>query len=279
MRAIGTVGLGMAALLAAGGFAAAAPAQPEPQAGPPGWGPPGAWLGTRGGDRWLATGEDLWCRPASEAGVFGTRLLPDQTVCTLTPQAALVPGAACRIALAGPPEIRLQPGEVARLHLAFAPTSLTMARGSEVLTLAPAAETDLPPASQTGGIIVAAGDALGSRVRYTARIVVTTDTERPRISDVRARRNGGRAVLTISLSEAARVDGCIEPKLDRGEHYGAKTFSLFRPIHGGERAAGPTAIALGSLPAHRYRVYLRARDVDGNSTRITTLVTVPSARR
>jgi hypothetical protein len=275
-RPIGFVGFGIAALLTVG-TALGAPAQPEPQAGPPGWGPPGAWLETRGGDRWLQTGEYMWCHGPGDPGPPVGVLRPGGYYCTLTPQAALAFGAACRIALAGPPEIRLDPGEVARLHLAFAPTGLTMARGSEILALAPAAVADLPPATATGGMIVAAADGPGSNVRYRARFVVTTDTARPKIDAIRVRLQRGRAVLALGLSEAARVDGCIEPVLKRGEGYGAKIRPLFRPLHAGQRAAGASAIALGALPARRYRVYLRARDLDGNSRHVSRLITVPPA--
>jgi hypothetical protein len=273
-RPIGFVGLGIAALLAAG-TALGAPVQPEPQTGPPGWGPPGAWMETRGGDRWLQTGEYMWCHGPGDPGPPVGVLRPGGYYCALTPQAALVFGAACRIALAGPPEIRLAPGETARLHLSFTPASLALARGSEVLALAPAATADLPPATATGGMVVAAGDGLGSRVRYRARIVVTTDTARAAISGVRARREGGRAVLSLSLSEPARVEGCIAPVLNRGESNVAKARSLFRPLRAGQRAAGENAIALGALPARRYRLYLRARDRDGNSTHVSRLITIP----
>jgi hypothetical protein len=166
---------------------------------------------------------------------------------------------------------------VARLHIGYTPTSLVVAQGSGVAVLAPAEVADLPPATATGGMIVAAGDALGSRVRYRARIVVTADPVAARISGIAARRQGGRAVLALTLSEAARVEGCVEPVLRKGEFWGPKTYPLVRSLRTGELAAGQAAIALGAIPARRYRVYLRARDRDGNSTQVSRPITVPPA--
>ncbi len=277
MRAIGVAGLGMTALLAAAGLAAAAPLDPGPTTGRPSWALPPAWLETQAGDIWVQIDDFVWCRTAAQIGVAGAP--PERRICLPAPAPSLVVGALCRMALAGPPEIRLAPGEVARLHLGYTPTSLVVAQGSGVVSLAPAEVADLPPAARTGGMIVAAADGLGSRVRYGARIVVTADTARPAISGIRAGRAGGRAVLSLSLSEAARVEGCIEPILSRGGGYGAKTRALFRPLHAGQRAAGAGAIALGGIPAGRYRVYLRARDSDGNSTHVNRLITVPPVVR
>jgi hypothetical protein len=274
-RRIGFVGLGMTALLAAG-LAASAPVAPA-SPGAPSWALPPAWLETLGGAQFLLIDDYVWCRTAAQIGVAG--IPPDYRICLGPPIARLVRGAPCRIDLAGPPEIRLAPGEVARLHLGYTPTSLVVAHGSGVASLAPAAVADLPPATRTGGMIVAAGDALGSRVRYRARIVATADPVAARISGIGARRQGGRAVLSLSLSEAARVDGCIEPVLRRGEFHGAKTHPLFRSLRAGQLANGPGAIALGAIPARRYRVYLRARDSDGNSTHVNRLVTVPPVVR
>jgi hypothetical protein len=277
MRAIGRVGLGMAAVLAAA-TALGAHAPPAPGAtGAPSWALPPAWLETLGGARFLQIDDYVWCRTAAQVGVAG--IPPDHKICLSPPVARPAPWAQCRIDLAGPPEIRLEPGEVARLHLGYTPLSVVVAQGSQVAALAPAAVADLLPATRTGGMIVAAADALGSRVRYRARIVVTADPVAAQISAIGARRQGGRAVLSLSLSEAARVDGCVEPVLRRGEFHGAKTYPLFRPIRGGGLAAGQSAIALGTLPPRRYRVYLRARDVDGNSMYVNRLITVPPVVR
>jgi hypothetical protein len=275
MRAIGSVGLGMAALLGATGLAAAVPLDPAPSVGRPGWVLPPAWLETRGGDRWIQIEDYLWCRTAAQVGLAGVAgVPPDHPICFGPGIASPLPGLSCRFGLAGPPEIRLEPGEVAHLHLGYTPTSLVVAQGSGVASLAPAEVADLPPATRTGGMIVAAGDALGSRVRYRARIVVTADPVATRISGIGARRAGGLAVLSLSLSEPARVDGCIEPALKPGQFHGAGTFPLIRSLRARRLAAGPSAIALGSLPARRYSVHLRARDRDGNSTYVSRLVTV-----
>jgi hypothetical protein len=145
------------------------------------------------------------------------------------------------------------------------------------VSLAPAEAADLPPATETGGLIVAASDALGSRVRYRARIVVTADTARPQISRIRTRREGGRTVLSLSVSEAARVDGCIEPVLKRGEFHSIRTAPLFRFLRGGQVAPGESTIALGAIPARRYRADLRARDRNGNTTYVNRVITGPPA--
>jgi hypothetical protein len=283
MGAKGLVGFAIAAVMTMSATALAVPAGPGPQgpvlplgAPPVAW-PPAAWLETQGGDFWLQTGEFLWCSPL--AASLGPRLPAGTVLCTTPPHGDPPAGPNCRSGLTGPPEIRLLPGEVARLHLAFAPTSLVLALGHSVSALAPLADAELPPATETGGAILAAAGPWGSRVRYLARIVVASDATPPSVSAIRARRDGSRVRLQIRLSEPASVQGCVEPVLSRGEFVGPRTLPLFRTLRGDSTAGGQVEIGLGRIPARRYRVYLRARDRDGNTTLTSQVITVPSQGR
>jgi hypothetical protein len=83
-----------------------------------------------GGDYWLQTGEFSWCAPrptpliAPPGAPPGASIPAGTVVCVgppLASSAPTVPGSpflGCRSGLYGPPEIRLLPGEVARVHLA-----------------------------------------------------------------------------------------------------------------------------------------------------------------
>jgi len=191
--------------------------------------------------------------------------------------ASLPIGGGCRSTLSGQAEIRLLPGEVARLHLAFEPTSLVLALGNTVSALPPSADAELPPATETGGAILAVAGPWGSNVRYMARIVTTSDATPPSVSAVRAVRDGARVRLRLRLSEPAGVQACVEPVLKRGEFVGPRTLPLFRTLRA-DAPDGQAAFGLGLLPARRYLISLRIRDRAGNSTVTSRVVTVPGVR-
>ena len=289
MGARGFAGVTLGALMAMSTAALAMPPGPAPQQGPvfppgvpwyPGF-PPAAWLETQGGDYWLQTGEFSWCAPRPTALIAppgappGAGIPAGAIVCVGPPVASLVPGGGCQIDLSGRPEIRLVPGEVARVHLAFEPTSLVLALGRTVSALAPSAGAELPPAAETGGAILEVGGPWGSRVRYLTRIVTTSDAEPPSVGAVRASRDGARVRLRLRLSEPADVRGCVEPVLRRGEFVGARTLPLFRTLRADSSVGGQVVLGLGDLPARRYRISLRLRDQDGNSTFTSRVITVP----
>ena len=232
--------------------------------GPDDSGPPAAWLETQGGERWLETGGYSWCTPAPVS--IGDRPA-GSIVCATPPQSVVAPGYPCPGVLAAPPELRLLPGEVARLHLGFAPASIGIALGRRVLTLPPAADSALPPASETGGLIVAAGGPWGGEVRYLARIVVTTDATPPRVRAIRAVRTGSRTGVRLRVSEAASVQGCVRAEALPGEQIARSRLPGLSGVQGTAAAAGELTLPLAALaPAPRYRIYLRARDRDGHST-------------
>jgi len=264
--AIGVAGLVLVMVTAMSAAALAAPAGSAPTFyGTDDAGPPPAWLETQGGDRWLETGDYRWCTPQPVA--FGDR--PAGSIFCATPPQSVIVGNmyACPQVLAAPPEIRLLPGEAARLRLGFAPTSIGLALGPRVLATPPAADTTLPPASETGGLIVAAGGPWGGEVRYLARIVVTTDATAPGIGAVRVIRDGSRIRVRLRVSEAASVEGCVGAEALPGETITRPALPVLRFVRGAAAAAGEVTLPVAAIaPAPRYRIYLRARDRDGNST-------------
>ena len=292
MGARGLVGFAIGAVMTMSTSALAVPAGPSPQGSvlPPGapWFPgfpPAAWLETQGGDYWLQTGGFSWCAPrptpliAPPGAPPGAGIPAGTIVCVGPPIGDPPPGPNCRSSFTGPSEIRLVPGEVARLHLAFAPTSVVLALGHTVSALTPSADAELPPATESGGAILAASGPWGSNVRYQARIVVTSDATPPSVTAIRANRADARVRLRVRLSEPGSVQGCLEPVLRRGEFIGARTLPLFRTLRADSSAGSQVAIGLGRLPARRYRVYLRVRDRDGNTTLTSQVIRVPSQGR
>jgi hypothetical protein len=260
--------LGALASVTGGGLAAAAPSGPAPASGAAGIGPPPAWIETEGGDHWLAPSWDSWCGEPGEGLPAGAP--PGRRACVIV-SSSVVPRTHCNAFIPRSPEIRLRPGETVRFHLGLAPSALALAVRGGTFALAASDTAEWTVQGPTGGAILAPTTGRGD-VTYRARFAMTTDVAPPALRALALSRVGDRTTLKLALSEPATLVGCLAP-LGAGPRAPARPLPLPR---GQTVPAGERRIALGALPAGRYRLTLLARDRGGNSTLVERTLSVAS---
>lgn len=244
--------LGLATWSLGATLAGGVPATPPPVVVAPGTaGPPPAWIETASREQWLATRFRQWCPPELAGGCVGE------------PVASLAAGGLCRLLVFGSlPEVRVEPGERLRFHLASEPRSARLVRAGvpEELAAASTIEWTAPPAPWPERCH--SSPPSGRARSPIAPVWSCRMIERPRPPvGLGPRRAGGRVALAIDLSEPALVSGCIEP-LGRSE---PRASSLYRRVPGRRLPAGEGTVDLGALPRGRYRVRLLVLDGAGNS--------------
>lgn len=206
-------------------------------------------------------GGDLWASrfaPVGPAWPIGIRLLADANRLEEGVFAIAPVGSRHGPVLV---EASLETGPGPDGHVAFArdsrgapwgaPHPLTFTRGTPAVV-----------AGDTAGLIALAVDDDGT-------LVVTPYDRLPRVSRISARRVGGRMVVTLTLSRAARMTGTIL-SLATGD-----TLS----IAARDVAEGRRSVTLNPVAPGRYRLHLRLCSRGFGCAPATTIVALTRARR